>query len=125
GRQGDNRPTGSRWRPARRKAPPAGLRGLPAPHFSPHPPLMLVSIDKRTSALQTVLAARHFALNFLPREALEIADMFGGKGPQKGAERFAPARWGTLQTGAPILLDPVGAIACRLLETIDPHGLFL
>src|SRR5262249_39920994 len=125
GRQGDNRPTGSRWRPARRKAPPAGLRGLPAPHFSPHPPLMLVSIDKRTSALQTILAARHFALNFLPREAAEIADMFGGKGQQKGAERFATGRWGTLRTGAPILLDAVGAIDCRLVETIERHGVVM
>jgi flavin reductase (DIM6/NTAB) family NADH-FMN oxidoreductase RutF len=86
---------------------------------------MLVSIDKRTSALQTILAARHFALNFLPREAAEIADMFGGKGPQKGAERFASRQWGTLRTGAPILLDAVGAVDCRLVETIERHGVVM
>ncbi len=117
-----NRATGSTVVTARSDEGPAGFLGLSATHICADPPLLLVSIDKRTSALQTVLAARHFALNFLPREAVEIADMFGGKGPQKGAERFAIGRWGTLRTGAPILLDAVGVIDCRLVETIERHG---
>src|SRR5713226_2042771 len=100
-----NRAIGSTVVTARSDEGPAGFLGLSTTHICADPPLMLVSIDKRTSALQTVLAARHFALNFLPREAVEIADMFGGKGPQKGAERFATGNWGTLKTGAPVLLD--------------------
>jgi flavin reductase (DIM6/NTAB) family NADH-FMN oxidoreductase RutF len=86
---------------------------------------MLVSIDERTAALQTIVAARHFALNFLPREAAGIADVFGGRGSQKGAARFEAGRWGTLKTGAPILLDAVGAIDCRLEETIERHGVVI
>jgi flavin reductase (DIM6/NTAB) family NADH-FMN oxidoreductase RutF len=120
-----NRATGSTVVTARSDAGPAGFLGLSATHLCADPPLMLVSIDKRTSALQTILAARHFALNFLPREAAAIADMFGGKGAQKGAERFANGRWGTLKTGAPILLDVVGAIDCRLEETIERHGVVI
>ncbi len=120
-----NRATGSTVVTALSDEGPAGFLGLSATHVCAAPPLMLVSIDKRTSALQTVLAARHFALNFLPREAAEIADMFGGKGPRKGVERFAAGRWGTLRTGAPILLDAVGAIDCRLEETIERHGVII
>jgi flavin reductase (DIM6/NTAB) family NADH-FMN oxidoreductase RutF len=120
-----NRATGSTVVTARSDEGPAGFLGLSATHVCADPPLMLVSIDKRTSALQTILAARHFALNFLPREAAEIADMFGGKGPQKGAERFATGRWGTLHTDAPILLDAVGAIDCQLVETIERHGVVM
>ena len=120
-----NRATGSTVVTARSDEGPAGFLGLSATHVCADPPLMLVSIDKRTSALQAILAARHFALNFLPREAVEIADMFGGKGPYKGAERFASGRWGTLHTGAPILLDAVGAIDCRLVETIERHGVVM
>ena len=120
-----NRATGSTVVTARSDEGPAGFLGLSATHVCADPPLILVSIDKRTSALQTILAARHFALNFLPREAVEIADMFGGKGPQKGAERFATGRWGTLRTGAPILLDAVGVIDCRLVETIERHGVVM
>jgi flavin reductase (DIM6/NTAB) family NADH-FMN oxidoreductase RutF len=45
--------------------------------------------------------------------------------PQKGAARFATGRWGTLYTGAPILLDAVGTIDCRLVETIERHGVVM
>lgn len=117
-----NRASGSTVVTARSGDGPAGFLGLSAAHVSADPPLVLVSIDKRTSALQTVLAARHFALNFLPREAVDIADMFGGKGSKKGVERFEAGRWGTLRTGAPVLVDAVGAIDCQLEETIERHG---
>ena len=120
-----NRAAGSTVVTARSDEGPAGFLGLSATHVCADPPLVLVSIDRRTSALQTVLAARHFALNFLPHDAVEIADMFGGKGLQKGAGRFATGRWGTLRTGAPILLDAVGAIDCRLVETIERHGVVI
>jgi flavin reductase (DIM6/NTAB) family NADH-FMN oxidoreductase RutF len=120
-----NRATGSTVVTARSDAGPAGFLGLSATPMCADPPLMLVSIDTRTAALQTILAARHFALNFLPRDAAHIADMFGGKGPQKGAARFESGRWGSLRTGAPILLDAVGAIDCRLMETIERHGVVI
>lgn len=120
-----NRATGSTVVTARSNEGPAGFLGLSATHICAEPPLMLVSIDTRTSALQIILAARHFAINFLPREAVGIADMFGGKGPQKGAARFETGNWGTLHTGAPILLDAVGAIDCRLAETIERPGVII
>jgi flavin reductase (DIM6/NTAB) family NADH-FMN oxidoreductase RutF len=120
-----NRASGSTVVTAQSDAGPAGFLGLSAAHVCADPPLMLVSIDKRTSALPTILAARHFALSFLPREAADIADAFGGKGTKKGAERFEPGRWGVLKTGAPVLLDAVGAIDCRLEETIERHGVVI
>src|SRR6516225_7218916 len=88
-----NRALGSTVVTARSGDGPAGFLGLSAAHVSADPPLMLVSIDKRTSALRTILSARHFALNFLPGGATAIADTFGGKGAQKGAERFATGNW--------------------------------
>ncbi len=84
---------------------------------------MLASIDKRTSALQTVLAARHFAVNFLPAEAKEIADLFGGKGTLKGADRFQVGNWQALTTGAPVLSNALGAMDCVLEETVDHGGI--
>jgi flavin reductase (DIM6/NTAB) family NADH-FMN oxidoreductase RutF len=102
---------------------PAGFLGLSASHISADPPLMLASIDKRTSALQTVLAARHFAVNFLPSDASEIADLFGGKGTLKGADRFNVGRWQTLTTGAPVLANALGAMDCTLEDTIERGGI--
>jgi flavin reductase (DIM6/NTAB) family NADH-FMN oxidoreductase RutF len=104
---------------ARSAEGPAGFLGLSASHISADPPLMLASIDKRTSALQTVLSARHFAVNYLPTEAKEIADLFGGKGTLKGADRFQVGNWQTLTTGAPVLSNALGAMDCMLEETIE------
>jgi flavin reductase (DIM6/NTAB) family NADH-FMN oxidoreductase RutF len=104
---------------------PAGFLALSATHVTADPPTMLVSIDKRTAALGAVLHGRHFALNFLPRGDQALADMFGGRGETRGAERFAPERWGTLVTGAPILNDAVGAIDCRLEETMERFGVII
>ena len=101
---------------------PAGFLGLSATHLSADPPLMMVSIDKRTSALATIQAARHFAINYLPKDAAAIADAFGGKGALKGADRFSIGQWGKLTTGAPVLLTAVGAIDCTLEETIERAG---
>lgn len=96
---------------------PAGFLALSATHVSADPPSMLVSIDDRTSALAAVLHGRHFAVNYLPAEARDIADIFGGKSTLKGADRFEAGRWTTLTTGAPVFRDAIGAIDCVLEET--------
>ena len=104
---------------------PAGFLALSATHLSADPPMMMVSIDKRTSALATVLAARHFAINYLPRGSESVAETFGGKGALKGADRFEAAQWTVLTTGAPIFSDAVGALDCKLEETIERHGVVI
>ena len=113
------RATGSTIVTARSASGPAGLLGLSATHLCADPPTMLVSVDKRTSALPTILDARHFAINYLSSERRALADVFGGKSDLKGADRFATASWTTLATGAPILLGAVGAIDCELFEAIE------
>jgi flavin reductase (DIM6/NTAB) family NADH-FMN oxidoreductase RutF len=104
---------------------PAGFLALSATHVTADPPTMLVSIDKRTAALNAVLHAKHFALNLLPRGDQALAEMFGGRGETRGAARFAPERWGTLATGAPVLDNAVGAIDCVLEETIERSGVVM
>jgi flavin reductase (DIM6/NTAB) family NADH-FMN oxidoreductase RutF len=86
---------------------------------------MMVSIDKRTSALATILAARHFAINYLAADSCELAGSFGGKGTAKGADRFEPGKWRTLATGAPVLIGAIGALDCVLEETIERHGVVI
>jgi len=104
---------------------PAGFLALSATHVTADPPIMLVSIDKRTAALAAVLHARHFALNFLRSGDQALAEMFGGRGETRGAARFAPERWGALTTGAPVLNDAVGAFDCALEETIERFSVII
>jgi len=104
---------------------PAGFLGLSTAHVCAEPPTMLVSIDKRTSALQAVLESRHFAINYLAQDQQAVADAFGGRTEAKGADRFASHTWTTLTTGAPVLADAAGAIDCTLEETIERHGVMI
>ena len=119
------RATGSTIVTARSADGAAGLLGLSATHLCADPPTMMVSIDKRTSALATILAAKHFAINYLPKSAAALADIFGGKSELKGADRFGTEAWTTLVTGAPVLEKAVGAIDCELVETVERYGTVL
>jgi flavin reductase (DIM6/NTAB) family NADH-FMN oxidoreductase RutF len=119
------RATGSTIVTARSESGPAGLLGLSATHLCADPPTMLVSVDKRTSALATILEARHFAINYLPSGQKALADIFGGKSDLKGADRFGTASWIKLATGAPVLADAVGAIDCELIETIERYNVVM
>jgi flavin reductase (DIM6/NTAB) family NADH-FMN oxidoreductase RutF len=98
---------------------PAGFLGLSATHICADPPSMLVSIDNKTAALGAVLHARHFAINYLGRDARALADMFAGKSATKGSARFEGGRWGTLTSGAPVFDDAIGVIDCVLEKTIE------
>ena len=53
--------------------------GLSASHVTASPATMLVSIDRKTTALAGVASRRHFAVNFLPASA--------GEAPMPSAER--------------------------------------
>ena len=100
---------------------PTGFLGLSAAHVSADPPTMLVSIDRKTSALAGVLARRHFAINYLPADAAPLVDAFGGRGGISGADRFAGNEWITLESGAPILKAALGAFDCAVVDIIE-HG---
>jgi len=72
-----------------------------------------------------MLEAGHFALNYLSQEQAHIADAFAGKSLAKGAERFGTGSWGTLMTGAPVLMDCIGAIDCSITEQIERNGTYI
>lgn len=111
------RPVGATLVTAAGAAGPVGFLGLSASHVTASPPTMLVSIDRKTSALATVLASGHFAVNFLPEGQAGLAAMFGGKGEKV----FAEGAWGTLATGAPVFNEALGVFDCAV-EKVVAHG---
>lgn len=98
---------------------PAGFLALSVTHLAQNPPTLLVTIGKSTSALATVLEAKHFAVNYLAAVQADVADIFGGKTGLKGADRFQPGRWTSGRTGAPLLANGVGWLDCRLVDTLE------
>lgn len=103
-------------------AGPAGFLALSSTHLTASPPTMMVSVDEKTSALEAIRAAKHFAVNILGEGDRELADMFGGRGDLKGAARFETAPWSALATGAPVLDRALASIDCELDELIPRHG---
>ena len=97
---------------------PSGFFALSATHLTSNPPSMMVSISNSTSSLAVVLAAGHFAINYLTQADADLVDLFSGRAGPKGEERFEASRWETGQTGAPVLSGAVGVIECRLEEAI-------
>ncbi len=98
---------------------PAGFLGLSAAHVTADPPTMLVSVDQKTSALSGILSRRHFAVNFLPDHAENVADAFTGKSGLSGAARFTEGEWGTLTTGAPVYLKALGVFDCAVEDVVQ------
>lgn len=98
---------------------PVGFLGLSASHVTADPATMIVSIDRKTSALAGIVSRRHFAINYLPAEAAALADAFGGRTGVSGADRFAAGEWTTLATGAPVLKSALGVFDCAVDEFIE------
>ncbi|SON55668.1 FMN reductase (NADH) NtaB [Hartmannibacter diazotrophicus] len=98
---------------------PAGFLGLSAAHVTADPATMLVSIDKKTSALAGVLSSQCFAVNFLDADAGHVSDAFGGKSGLSGADRFVEGEWTALETGAPVYGQALGAFDCVVEDVIE------
>ena len=107
---------------AEAKDGPRGFLALSATHLCADPPMLMVSVDKKTSALQTMLDGGHFAINYLSTTQAELAGTFGGKGELKGADRFTLGKWTKRATGAPGLEGASGVIDCKIEEVIERFG---
>ena len=101
---------------------PRGFLALSATHLCADPPMMMFSVDQKTSAYQTMVDGGHFAINYLSTVQADLAGPFGGKGDLKGADRFQLGKWTTLATGAPVLVGAAGTIDCKIEEIITRFG---
>ena len=104
---------------------PAGFLGLSASHLTASPPLLTVSVDLRTAALETIRSSGAFAVNYLGAAGAPIYERFFGKDSRTGAERFEGLDWDTLATGAPVFRDIVGAFDCKVEELIERHSVVI
>ncbi|WP_137045362.1 flavin reductase family protein [Pseudolabrys sp. FHR47] len=98
---------------------PTGFLGLSASHVTADPATMLVSVDRKTSALAGIVSRKHFAINFLPADAGKVADAFGGKAGLSGAARFTDGEWTTLVTGAPVYKQALGVFDCTVADIVE------
>ncbi len=79
---------------------------------SAEPPLIVTVIDHLHRAFELLEdEAAVFAVNILREDQAGLSDRFAWL--QEG-DRFAEGRWGTAVTGAPILIDALAWLDCRI-----------
>ena len=91
------------------------IHGLTVSAFasvSADPPLVTVIIDRRHKAHAMLEEEKAvFAVNFLRQDQSELSNRFAWV---KDQDRFAEGKWGAAETGAPILLDALAWLDCRI-----------
>ena len=82
------------------------------------PPLLVVGIKADSGIYQTVKTAGSFALNMLGKDQKSLAfTFFRPTDVSEGKLSGQPFRSG--ETGAPILIDAVGAVECRVTAVVE------
>ena len=100
----------------------SGMTVTPVSSLSLDPPSFIVSINRASSTWPLLQRYRHFAVNILTADQLDIAERFSGKDGLKGAARFAGVQWTARPPGAPLLVGALAAIDCEVEEMIERHS---
>jgi flavin reductase (DIM6/NTAB) family NADH-FMN oxidoreductase RutF len=96
---------------------PMGLTINSFASVSLEPPLVLWSLDNRSSNLAAFNAASHHAIHILSAAQRPLAELFA----TRGVDRFADLAWQPGQGGVPLLLDCAARFECRQ-HTRHPTG---
>lgn len=94
---------------------PYGLTATAFTSVSLVPPLVLVSIGKASESYPHFTAHGIYAVNFLRHSQQELSQHFA----TSGGEKFEKVHWTTHATGAPVLLDALAWVDCRIIASHD------
>ncbi|UNE55227.1 flavin reductase [Bartonella machadoae] len=83
--------------------------------LSDDPPTLLVCLRRHNPKNQLFVENGIFCVNSLSGKHRLLADVFSRRCNSTRNEHFNIAQWGTLQTGAPSLLDALASFDCRLI----------
>lgn len=79
------------------------------------PPLILWSIDKRSSSLEVFEEASHFAVNILAADQIDLSNNFA----RPKDDRFAGIAYEAGKGGAPLLADCSARFSCEKYQQLD------
>ena len=105
----------------------AGLTVTSVCSLSDDPPSLLVCVNHRAGAYSRLREERHFAVNYLAHEHVDLALVFSGQRGLSGDARFHTGRWRHDGTGAPVLEDAQASFDCELREEMATrtHSIFI
>jgi flavin reductase (DIM6/NTAB) family NADH-FMN oxidoreductase RutF len=85
------------------------------------PPLVIVSLHTGSRTHRLVSASGALAVNILSAAQQPLSERFAGASPP-GEDRFAGVALEALETGAPVILDSLAGLDCRVRQEI-PVGM--
>lgn len=83
---------------------------------SDDPASVLVCLNNSNPKNAIFFRSGVFALNALGAQHQPVADAFSGRMPLESDARFSVGSFGTLVTGAPVLMDALASFDCRVTE---------
>ncbi|MDE0298097.1 MAG: flavin reductase family protein [Candidatus Poribacteria bacterium] len=91
--------------------------------LSLEPPLIVVAVDKKNSMHECLIQGRCFALNMLRADQEAISRRFAISGPKD----FSGLSLTKAETGAPILVDAIAFVDCKLVDVLPAgdHDMFV
>lgn len=91
--------------------------------LSLEPPLIVVAVDKKNSMHECLSQGKCFALNMLRAEQEAISRRFAVSGPKD----FSGLSLTKAETGAPILVDAIAFVDCKLVDILPAgdHDMFV
>lgn len=89
------------------------------------PPIVVVSLEEGTETLALARASRAFAVSVLGEGAEGASARFAGYGLAPDADRFEGRATSSKTTGAPVLVDAIAWVDCRVraLHAVGTHVL--
>jgi flavin reductase (DIM6/NTAB) family NADH-FMN oxidoreductase RutF len=102
---------------------PHGLTVSSFTSVSLDPPLILICLGHRVSAIEAFRASAHFGINVLAEDQRDLAERFASK----GRDRFDGVKWRRGRTGVPILAGVLAAMECAVRQRIavGDHDIFV
>jgi flavin reductase (DIM6/NTAB) family NADH-FMN oxidoreductase RutF len=94
--------------------------------LSLQPPLVLVSLEKKTRTYSLVHKSSTFGVTILSEEQQQLADRFAGR-QSENEDRFLGLETKTLVTGAPFIVGGLSFFDCRVISIQDAgtHSIFI
>lgn len=105
----------------------AGMTANAVATVSIDPPLMLVSLNRKSETHRAIIESHAFAVSILSAGQQALADCFAQPITAAKLNRFCDAPWHEAETGSPVLDGAIAYFDCRLTERHagGDHTIFL
>jgi flavin reductase (NADH)/cob(II)yrinic acid a,c-diamide reductase len=112
----------TKWRGER-----SGLTATAVCSLALSPPRVLASVNKGGQSYEFLEKSRCMSVNLLADDHRDLAQRFAIRREHLSEDRFAAGDWRERVTGAPVLMDALAGLDCRIAEivSLDTHAILI